>query len=310
VVLMVAFSLAYRLVMASGAGVQWADELGRLIVSGVVLGCLLLAFDRLDEGLLYKVCPSLMVAGLLACMLDTLGVAGFSGASGVGDLLVGAGYSGLTLYVYLTLNAICFRFGTSSTWLFGMTRAACLAVDVARCAADVALMDAGVSVGLAGAGSSDAGVSAAVTCAVVVAIVLLSMGLMSRRTAVTSWGARPSARRASSAEGAGAAGEPAGVGGGTGEGPAGGATAADAGQGGAYLEDQVYRCAMVARHFGLTHREEEVLSLICQGTPFQEIENVLSIAHSTLKVHAQHIYAKLGVHSREEARRVVEGWRS
>lgn len=73
------------------------------------------------------------------------------------------------------------------------------------------------------------------------------------------------------------------------------------------LEELSTRCALVARRDGLTNREEEeVLVLICQGSPFQEIEALLSISPNTLKVHAQHIYGKLGVHSREQARRVVE----
>lgn len=75
-----------------------------------------------------------------------------------------------------------------------------------------------------------------------------------------------------------------------------------------YLEDYVYRCARVARHYGLTHREEEVLSLLAQGKTFQEVEGALTIAHGTMRVHVQHIYAKLGVHGVEEAREVVEGW--
>ena len=70
----------------------------------------------------------------------------------------------------------------------------------------------------------------------------------------------------------------------------------------------MYRCARVARHYGLTHREEEVLSLLAQGKTFQEVEGALTIAHGTMRVHVQHIYAKLGVHGVEEAREVVEGW--
>ncbi|MBM7000153.1 helix-turn-helix transcriptional regulator [bacterium] len=293
VVLVVVFSVAYRMVMGAGAGVQWADELGRLVMAAVTLACLLAAFDRLDEGLLYRVCPAITVAGLLVCMLGTLGVGGMGRDGGAGSLLVGMGYSGITLYVYLALNAACFRFGARPAWLFGLTRAACLAANVAYEAASIAL--GGAEFGPTPSGG-ETGVVA--TCVVVVALVLLSMLLMAQRTSITAW-CRPSLARR------GDPGAP-----NDGEGPA-----AAAGEGGAgagrsvYLEDHVYRCAMVARHYGLTHREEEVLSLICQGTPFAEIESVLSIAQSTLKVHSQHIYAKLGVHSRQEARRVVEEWR-
>ena len=38
------------------------------------------------------------------------------------------------------------------------------------------------------------------------------------------------------------------------------------------------------------------------------MEGTLTIAHGTMRVHVQHIYAKLGVPGVEEAREVVEGW--
>ncbi|MDR1422338.1 MAG: LuxR C-terminal-related transcriptional regulator [Coriobacteriales bacterium] len=57
---------------------------------------------------------------------------------------------------------------------------------------------------------------------------------------------------------------------------------------------------MIARQYGLTHREEEVLSLLAENRSFAEIESTLYIAHGTLRVHVQHLYAKLDVHSKEE----------
>lgn len=77
-----------------------------------------------------------------------------------------------------------------------------------------------------------------------------------------------------------------------------------------YLENTIYRCALVARHYGLTHREEEVLLLLSQGSSLGQIKEELSIAHGTLRAHVQHIYAKMGVHSYEEAREIVRGWKA
>lgn len=303
VILMVAFSFAYRLALGfGGEELQVASELGRLVVAGVVLVCLVLAFDRFDTSLLFKVCPALVVAGLLLCIVEGSVGGGFGGSgsatgasagtlgglAGIGGLggglsdlgirgfLVSAGYSGFTLYVYLTLNTVCYRFGAPSDWLFGMTRAACLLVGILS-----SLLGGWLDTGAAQLGEG----SLVAICVVVVCLVLLSMLLMTDRTPLTTWGIR--AVRVGDSE-VGAAEQPFDTIG--------------------YLEDRVYRCALVARHFGLTHREEEVLSLLVQGSGLQQIEEELSIAHGTLRVHVQHIYAKMGVHSYEEAREVARTW--
>ncbi len=56
---------------------------------------------------------------------------------------------------------------------------------------------------------------------------------------------------------------------------------------------------LLCSHFSgeLTPREQEVLSLLCQGKTKSEIAHLLSIAPRTLDKHKQHIYDKLGVHS-------------
>ena len=48
----------------------------------------------------------------------------------------------------------------------------------------------------------------------------------------------------------------------------------------------------------LTPREREVLELLCQGLSNRQIGEVLFIEESTVKVHAQHIYDKVGTRSR------------
>lgn len=65
----------------------------------------------------------------------------------------------------------------------------------------------------------------------------------------------------------------------------------------------------MARHYGLTHREEEILALLAQNKTSAEIEATLFISHNTAKGHLRHVYDKLGVHSREEAAAVVWEWR-
>lgn len=60
------------------------------------------------------------------------------------------------------------------------------------------------------------------------------------------------------------------------------------------------RCDEIARTSRLSPRESEILRLLSRGTTNQAIMRELVIANGTLKAHIQHIYAKLGVHSKRE----------
>jgi DNA-binding NarL/FixJ family response regulator len=51
----------------------------------------------------------------------------------------------------------------------------------------------------------------------------------------------------------------------------------------------------------LTEREREVLHLLANGLPQEEIASELSISSTTVATHIQHILAKLGVNSRTQA---------
>ena len=52
---------------------------------------------------------------------------------------------------------------------------------------------------------------------------------------------------------------------------------------------------------GITQREIEVLRLLAQGRTNPEIANELEISRGTVKIHVQHIIAKLGVSDRTQA---------
>ncbi|MEE8717059.1 MAG: helix-turn-helix transcriptional regulator [Coriobacteriales bacterium] len=281
VILMASFTFATYLALHFGGDLQTGSQLGQLAISAVVLAVMLLAFDRFDTSALYKVCPALLVAGLLLCTVQ-----GVADPLGMRGLLVSMGYEGFTLYTFLALSAICYRFGAPSEWLFGITRAVCLVTVVPGSLLGDYLNGRAATA----AGSADAWATIALVIGgVIVALVLLAMLLMASRASADTWGIR-SVRRA------GADGQQ---------------TDDDAARATtpAYLEDRTYRCALLARHYGLTHREEEVLSLLSQGNSLQQVEETLCIAHGTLRVHVQHVYAKLGVHSYEEARAFVDDWR-
>jgi DNA-binding NarL/FixJ family response regulator len=51
----------------------------------------------------------------------------------------------------------------------------------------------------------------------------------------------------------------------------------------------------------LSHRERQVLSLVCEGLTNAEIASSLVLAESTIKSHMASIFTKFGVHSRKEA---------
>ena len=55
------------------------------------------------------------------------------------------------------------------------------------------------------------------------------------------------------------------------------------------------------RVFGLTAREREVLKLLAEGMGPVEIGRCLLISPKTVSTHVEHIYVKLGVHTRAQA---------
>jgi DNA-binding CsgD family transcriptional regulator len=52
---------------------------------------------------------------------------------------------------------------------------------------------------------------------------------------------------------------------------------------------------------GLTHRQAEVLALLANGADVERIARDLYISVATVRKHLEHVYARLGVHTRAEA---------
>lgn len=59
-------------------------------------------------------------------------------------------------------------------------------------------------------------------------------------------------------------------------------------------------CARMARRYGLTLREEEVMFLLAQGQTQAKIEKELFISNATVKTHCRHVYSKLGISGKTE----------
>ena len=280
--LMAAFSFAYYMLMHLTGGSSAMGELGNLLAAAGMLALCLGAFDRINLHVLYKVFLSLSVCTLLAY------AQGVWPLGDVASLLSYAGFNGFTLLVLFVLNGICYRYGVRAVWLFGVVQACEVAAHALGSAlgSSLAQLD----------GAQPLLVAAAVDGAAAV-LVVLGVFLLSERDFSSTWGVAPVGRR----EGPGEVEERTAM-------PE---ELPDAARPllGSYYEDFVWRCSRVARHYGLTHREEEVLALLAQNKTSAEIEATLFISHNTAKGHLRHVYDELGVHSREEAAAVVRGWR-
>lgn len=66
------------------------------------------------------------------------------------------------------------------------------------------------------------------------------------------------------------------------------------------------RCAVAVERYGLSAREAEVLSLLARGRDVPYIAEELVISKNTVRSHAKSIFAKTGVHSRQELIDLVE----
>jgi DNA-binding NarL/FixJ family response regulator len=66
------------------------------------------------------------------------------------------------------------------------------------------------------------------------------------------------------------------------------------------------RYDVLADEYALSPREREVLELLGQGRDLPHIQKELHISRGTAKTHAQHIYTKIGVHTRQELLDVLE----
>ncbi|MDR3308215.1 MAG: helix-turn-helix transcriptional regulator, partial [Coriobacteriales bacterium] len=60
------------------------------------------------------------------------------------------------------------------------------------------------------------------------------------------------------------------------------------------------RCHDLAAQHGLTTREQEVLPLLARGASVGLIAATLEVSENTAKTHVKRVYAKLGIHSKQE----------
>lgn len=68
----------------------------------------------------------------------------------------------------------------------------------------------------------------------------------------------------------------------------------------------VARCLCIAEDGNLSPREHEVLLCLARGMSIPRIEEELVISNNTVKTHISHIYRKLGIHSRDELKILLD----
>ncbi|WP_165053610.1 helix-turn-helix transcriptional regulator [Adlercreutzia sp. ZJ176] len=68
------------------------------------------------------------------------------------------------------------------------------------------------------------------------------------------------------------------------------------------------QCRAVSSRYGLTTRETEVMELIARGHSGPAIAEMLFISENTMRTHSKRIYAKLGIHKKQELIVLLEGF--
>lgn len=267
VVLLVIYKFVFYASLPFTTGPSSNGPLGIIVITVIALVGTTFFFDRYSPSLLYKLALPFMCAGLLM-------VAWLNTGSGVATLLSNAGNIGFELFILMTLSEVCFRYDIDGIWMFGIVE------GFSSLAATIAWSVGGAYVSRFPVGTFGANVAIAV---VIIALIAASTLFFNDRMVGRTFGTEPV--KTKDAEGAGAQETPTVM---------------------SFYEELVWRCSLVARRYGLTHREEEVLALLAQGMSVARIEQDLCITESTAKTHVHHVYEKLGVHSRDEARAIVE----
>ena len=258
VLLMAIYAFAYGLKESSMYQSTFGPHsaFGTLAVAAIVFVGVIARGGKFDFGVIYRIALPLMVAAFL--ILPNVGVLGQAAS----DFCTSASYTAFSILIMLIMANLCYRYGMSAVWLFGIERGVRALFTLFGRQTEQLL--GAPSFGLAG---SDAVVSGLV----VILVVAATMILFSEKELSSRWGVSFLGED-------GAAGDR------------------------AIVKKQVLanRCQELARSYGLSPREEEVLLLLAQRKTVGSIERELFIANGTAKTHIRHIYRKLDIHSRDE----------
>ena len=252
---------------------------GSAIFSLIVVGVVFLAIvarlrDRFNPTLTYRLSLPIMVAGFVAIALL------FDTHAAVSILLINVGYEFFDILTWVLFADVSRRKNENALHIFGL---------------GVAFMFAGMALGNMAGGVIDALVATgdvqitvvammSTLCLVVVAFMVLPEGVVTQLSSTVR-----SNRKEKDAE--------------TDEEELASEDAGKAGEG--RLEQH---CGAVARAYGLTPRESEVIVLLAYGRTLSIIARDLQIAKGTARTHIENIYRKLDVHKQQELIDLVEAY--
>ena len=266
ILLMAIYAFAYGMLETTSYEAAFGPHSspGTLLVALAVFLGVAARGKRFDFGLVYRVALPLVVAALL--LLPSFGLMSDVASS----LCVSAGYTMQSIIIMLILANLCYRYGASAIWLFGIERG----IRQVFMMLGRGVTDSAHTFNLLG-GNGEVFISIVSAIAVVAA----TMILMSEGDLSSSWGAKM-VHRSERQNGA--------------EEKAPEVSIAER------KHKLASRVAAVAKAHKLSAREEEVLLLLAQRKTVGIIERELFIANGTAKAHVRHIYQKLDIHTRQE----------
>lgn len=241
---------------------------GGIIALLSLVGCAFFFDKRFDASLLEIIALPLTIASVLIyCLFGAQ-------ASVLVLVLSDAGNVAFRIFILVMMCNLCFRYQIPALWLFGVVRIVMIAAE-----------GCGLALGSYGMLFEDPGheqILQAILYSFILLLVIASTTTQQMRTLVgTSWRIFPKqtpgesySERLSAVM--------------------------------STSELLLWRCSQVARLYGLTQREEEVLGKLVEGSTNREIEEELVVSESTVRTHIRHIYSKLGVHSRKEVEKIVK----
>ena len=180
---------------------------------------------------------------------------------------VSGAYTACSILVMIIMSNMCYRYGIAALWLFGIERAVRMAFNGAGRTAHDFLLCMPFGV--------DA--SFALPAVVIILVVVGTMVLLSERSLTDTWGMSVEDAEPHRLE--------------------------------RFARSDIIegRSHELARDFGLTLREEEILAQLAQRKRNHEIASELFISEQTVKTHVRNLYRKLGIHSRDELYALFDG---
>ena len=257
ILFMAAYAFGYGLMETSGLYENYFgphSAPGVLVVGILVFVGVAVRGGRFDFGLIYRVALPLAVLALFL-----VAVFGRSQTM-LENFCMSAAYTAQSILIMLIWANICYRYGVSAVWLFGIERGV---RQILMWLGRVTAAAVGSPDILAGYGET------LVSLLAIIAVIVATMVLFNEKDLSSRWGANF-------------------IEGGT-------DTAAVLRK-----QELEERCKEVAQQYKLSAREEEVLQLLAERKTVGIIERELVIANGTAKAHVRHIYQKLDIHTRQE----------